>query len=140
MYLFKRGFLPNYFGDMCTIASQIHSYNTRNFLFYSIYSILFLFYIPLCRTNFRKFSSPFQGPTFFIWLSRDIQNSESISLFGKRFKKIPSFLVKLTLCWATHLFVFFLLFSSFLFFFLINPNFHSVPLACMIYPTLPGSL
>ena len=78
MYLFERGFLPNYFGDMCTIASQIHSYNIRNSS---------LFYIPLCRTNFRKFSSRFQGPTFFNSLSRDIQNSESISLFGKRFKK-----------------------------------------------------
>ena len=132
MYLFKRDFLPNYFGDMCTIASQIPFLYTRNSS---------LFYKPLCRTNFRTFSIRFQGPAFFNSLSRDFQNSESISLFGKRFKKIPSFLVKLTLCWAKHLFVFFFLFSSLLFFFfLINPNFHSVPLTCMIYPTVPGSL
>ena len=91
MYLFKRGLLPNYFRDMFTLASQIHSYNyyTRN---------LSLFYIPHCRTNFRKLSIGFQGPTFFNSLGREIQNSESISLFGKRLKKIPSFLVKLNLC------------------------------------------
>ena len=29
-YLFKRSLLPNYFRDMFTLASQIHSYNTRN--------------------------------------------------------------------------------------------------------------
>ena len=74
----KRDLLPNYFRDMFTLASQIHSYNTRNSS---------LFYIPHCRTNFRKFSIRFQGPTFFNSLSREIQNSESISLFGKRLKK-----------------------------------------------------
>ena len=55
MYLFKRGLLPNYFRDMFTLASQIHSYNTRNSS---------LFYIPHCRTYFRKFSIRFHGPTF----------------------------------------------------------------------------
>ena len=67
MYLFKRSLLPNYFRDMFTLASQIHSYNTRNSN---------LFYIPYCRTNLRKFS----GPTLFNSLSREIQNSESINL------------------------------------------------------------
>ena len=76
MYLFKRGLLPNYFRNMFTLC--IHSYNRRNSS---------LFYIPHCRTNFRKFSIRFQGPTFFNSLSREIQNSESISLFGKRLKK-----------------------------------------------------
>ena len=38
MYLFKRGFLPsNYFRDMFTLASQIHSYNTQKNSAYSIY-------------------------------------------------------------------------------------------------------
>ena len=45
MYLFKRGLLPNYFRDMFTLESQIHSSNTRNSS---------LFYIPHCRTNFRN--------------------------------------------------------------------------------------
>ena len=78
MYLFKRSLLPNYFRDMFTLASQIHSYKTRNSN---------LFYIPYCRTNLRKFSIRFQGPSFFNSLSREIQNSETISLFGKRLKK-----------------------------------------------------
>ena len=78
MYLFKRGLLPNYSRDMFTLESQIHSYNIRNSS---------LFYILHYRTNFRKFSIRFQGPTFFNSLSREIQNSESISLFGKRLKK-----------------------------------------------------
>ena len=78
MYFFKRGLLPNYFRDMFTLASQIHSHNTRNSS---------LFYIPHCRNNFRKFSIRFQGPKFFNSLSREIQNRESISLFGKRLKK-----------------------------------------------------
>ena len=46
-----------------------------------------LFYIPRCRTNFRKFSIRFQGPKFFNSLSREIQNSESISLFGERIQR-----------------------------------------------------
>ena len=89
MYLFKRSLLPNYFRDMFTLESQIHSCNKRNSS---------LFYIPYYRTNLRKLSIRFQGPTFFNSLSREIQNSENISLFGKRLKKIPSFLVKFTLC------------------------------------------
>ena len=71
MYVFKRSLLPNYFRDMFTLASQIHSYNTRNSN---------LFYIPYCRTNLRKLSIRFQGPTLFNSLSREIQNSESINL------------------------------------------------------------
>ena len=47
MYLFKRALLPNYFRDMFTLASQLHSHYTRNFK---------LFYIPPCRTNIRNFS------------------------------------------------------------------------------------
>ena len=77
MYLFKRGLLPNHFRDMFTLASQIHSHNTRNSS---------LFYTPHCRNNFRKFSIRFQGFKFFNSLSREIQNRESISLFGKRLK------------------------------------------------------
>ena len=37
MYLFKRGFLPNYFRDMFTLAGQIHSYNTQKNSAYPIY-------------------------------------------------------------------------------------------------------
>ena len=78
MYLFKRGLLPNYFRDMFTLESQIHSNNTRNSS---------VFYIPHCRNNFREFSIRLQGPKFLNSLSREIQNRESITLFGKRLKK-----------------------------------------------------
>ena len=79
MYLFKRGLLPNYFRDMFTLASQLHSHYTRNCT---------VFYILPCRTNIRNFSIRFQGPKFFNSLSPEIQNSESICLFGKRLKKL----------------------------------------------------
>ena len=78
MYLFKSGLLPNYFRNMFTLASQLHSHYTRN---------CNLYYIPPCRTNIRNFSIRFQGPKFFNSLSPEIQNSESIRLFGKRLKK-----------------------------------------------------
>ena len=78
MYLFKKGLLPNYFRNMFTLASQLHSHYTRN---------CNLYYIPPCRTNIRNFSIRFQGPKFFNSLSPEIQNSESIRLFGKRLKK-----------------------------------------------------
>ena len=39
------------------------------------------------ETNIRNFSIRFQGPKFFYSLSPEIQNSESIRLFGKRLKK-----------------------------------------------------
>ena len=78
MYLFKKGLLPNYFQDMFILASQVHSYNTRN--------SNRKFYIFPCRTNFRKFSIRFQVPKFFNSLYQEIQDSESISLFAKRLK------------------------------------------------------
>ena len=77
MYLFKKGLLPNYFCNMFTFASQLHSHYTRNCNHY---------YIPPCRTNIRNFSIRFQGPKFFNSLSPEIQNSESIRSFGNRLK------------------------------------------------------
>ena len=72
MYFFKRGLLPNYFRDMFTLASQIHSYNTRNSS---------LFCIPHCRTNFRKFSrfqlaksGKFKTVKLSVCLSKDLKN------------------------------------------------------------------
>ena len=79
MYLFKKGLLPNYFCNMFTFASQLHSHYTRNCNHY---------YIPPCRTNIRNFSIRFQGPKFFNSLSPEIQNSESIRSFGNRLKTL----------------------------------------------------
>ena len=109
MYLFKRGLLPNYFRNMFTLASQLHSHYTRN---------CNLYYIPPCRTNIRNFSIQFQGPKFFNSLSPEIQNSESIRLFGKDLKnsfflsQIYSFLSYILLIYS---FLFLFLFFFFLF-------------------------
>ena len=65
-------------GTRALLARQNCANNTRNSN---------LFYIPYCRTNLRKLLIWFQGPTLFNSLSREIQNSESISLFGKRLRK-----------------------------------------------------
>ena len=35
MYLFKRGLLPNYFRDMFTLASQLHSHYTTIATFFT---------------------------------------------------------------------------------------------------------
>ena len=106
MYLFKKGLLPNYFRNMFTLASQLHSH-TRN---------CNLYYIPPCRTNIRNFSIRFQGPKFFNSLSPEIQNSESIRLFGKRLKK---FLLSQSNILFFELRTSHLLFFSFSFFFLL---------------------
>ena len=78
MYLFKRGLLPNYFRNMFTLASQLHSHYTWN---------CNLYYVPPCWTNIQNFSIWFQGPKFFNLSSPEIQNSESIRLFGERLKR-----------------------------------------------------
>ena len=116
MYLFKKGLLPNYFRNMFTLASQLHSHYTRN---------CNLYYIPPCRTNIRNFSIRFQGPKFFNSLSPEIQNSESIRLFGNRLKQF-------LLSWLNIFFVelhtsSFLFFSFFFIFKIIHFNISSCP-------------
>ena len=69
----------------------------QNILLYLVWAKLCLpFFCPLCQCNlftcplvkpiFEKFSIQFQGPEFFNALSREIQNSESVGLFGKDLK------------------------------------------------------
>ena len=65
-------------GHLCFAFCRIETYYTRN---------CNLYYTPPCRTNIRNFSIRFQGPKFFNSLSPEIQNSESIRLFGNRLKK-----------------------------------------------------
>ena len=55
MYLFKRGLLPNYFRDMFTLASQIHSHKTRNSS---------LLYIPYYQTNLENSQFGFKVLSF----------------------------------------------------------------------------
>ena len=125
MYLFKKGLLPNYFQDMFILATQVHSYNTRN--------SNRKFYIFPFRTNFRKFSIRFQGPKFFNSLNQEIQDSESISLFAKRLN-VPSYLVTSTPL-KSYILVFFLFVLLSLFFLIPNNIFtYSVPeIYCLPY-------
>ena len=78
MYLLKRAFFLNYFRDMFTLASQIHSYNTQKNSAYSIYLNVELIFE---NSQFGYMVEVFNS------LSREVQNSESISLLGKRLKK-----------------------------------------------------
>ena len=129
MYLIKRGLLPNYFREMFTLTSQIHSHNTRNSN---------LFYIFPCRTNIRNFSIRFQGPKLFNSISPEIQNSESVGSFGKRLKK---FLLSQSPILDVELHTFtFSLFLCISFFSFILTQFHSVPFTLMMYPIFSGSL
>ena len=80
MFFFSKGFLPNSFNDMFTLANYIHPYNTRN-------SSNSNFYIPLVRTNIRKFSIRFQGPKFFNSLDSQIKSSGSTAQFCKNLKR-----------------------------------------------------
>ena len=75
MYPFKRGLLPNYFRNMFTLASQLHSHYTRN---------CNLYYIPPCQTNIQNFSIWFQGPKFLPRNSK--QWKHYIRLLGKDLK------------------------------------------------------
>ena len=73
MYLFKRGLLSNYFRDMFTLASQLHSHYTRN---------CNLFYIPPCRTNIcvsTRSVLKFKTVKASICLAKDLKNSFFLS-------------------------------------------------------------
>ena len=43
MYLFKKGLLPNYFRNMFTLASQLHSHYTRNCNLYTYLPVELIF-------------------------------------------------------------------------------------------------
>ena len=73
MFFFSKGLLLNSFNDMFTLAHHIHPYNTRN-------SSNCNFYIPLVRTNIRKFSVRFQGPKFFNSLDSQIKSPVDLPL------------------------------------------------------------
>ena len=45
------------------------------------------FHLPSCRTNLRKFSVSFQGPTYYNTIENDIKESNSLHLFKTKLKK-----------------------------------------------------
>ena len=48
---------------------------------------IFIFHFSSCRTNFRKFSVSFQGPTYYNSIENDIKESNSLHLFKTKLKK-----------------------------------------------------
>ena len=60
------------------LNKQVHSYATR---------YANDFHLPFCRTNLRKFSVSFQGPTYYNSLENDIKESNSLHSFKTKLKK-----------------------------------------------------
>ena len=73
----KNSFLPPRVNDNFSRSNQFHSYNTTNSQAYRL---------PYWRTNTKKFSPFFQGPTFFSSLDKEVINSQSISSFRKTWR------------------------------------------------------
>ena len=78
MFSFNRSLLPSKFNNYFSLNKQVHSYATR---------YANDFHLPFCRTNLRKFSVSFQGPTFYSSLNNDIKESNSLHSFRTKLKK-----------------------------------------------------
>ena len=61
-----------------SVNKQVHSYATR---------YVNDFHLPFCRTNLRKFSVSFQGPTYYDSLENDIKESNSVHSFKAKLEK-----------------------------------------------------
>ena len=70
--------LPSKFNNYFSLNKQVHSYATRH---------ANDFHLPSCRTNLRKFSVSFQGPTYYYSIENDIKESNSLHLFKTKLKK-----------------------------------------------------
>ena len=64
MFSFNHSLLPPKFNNYFSLNKQVHSYATR---------YANDFHLPFCRTNLRKFSVSFQGPTYYNSLETDIK-------------------------------------------------------------------
>ena len=53
MFSLNHSLLPSKFNNYFSLNKQVHSYGTR-------------YALPFCRTNLRKFSVSFQGPTYYV--------------------------------------------------------------------------
>ena len=78
MFSFNHSLLPPKFNDYFSLNKQVHSYATR---------YANDFHLPFCRTNLRKFSVSFQGPTYYNSLENDIKQSYSLNSFKTKLKK-----------------------------------------------------
>ena len=78
MFSLSHSLLPSKFNNYFSVNKQVHSYATRH---------ANGFHLPFCRTNLRKFSVSFQGPTYYNSLGNDIKESNSLHLFKTKLKK-----------------------------------------------------
>ena len=78
MFSLNHSLLPSKFNNYFSLNKQVHSHATR---------YANDFHLPFCRTNLRKFSVSFQGPTYYNSLEDDIKESNSLPLFKTKLKK-----------------------------------------------------
>ena len=76
MYKFHNQLLPTAFHSFFTKVTNIHKYNTRLAAKQS-------YYLPFVRTNYGKFNVPFQGPSIWNCIDKDIKSS-SKAMFKKK--------------------------------------------------------
>ena len=78
MLSLNHSLLPSKFNNYFSLNKQVHSYATR---------YANDFHLPFCRTNLRKFSVSFQGPTYYNSIENDIKESNSLHVFKTKLKK-----------------------------------------------------
>ena len=78
MFSFNHSLQPPKFNDYFSLNKQVHSYAIR---------YANDFHLPFRRTNLRKFSVSFQGPTYYNSLENDIKESYSLHSFKTKLKK-----------------------------------------------------
>ena len=78
MFSLNHSLLPSKFNIYFSLNKKVHSYATRH---------ANDFHLPFCRTNLRKFSVSFQGPTYYNSIENDIKESNSLHLFKTKLKK-----------------------------------------------------
>ena len=78
MFSLNHSLLPSKFNNYVSLNKQVRSYATRH---------ANDFHLPFCRTNLRKFSVSFQGPTYYNSIENDIKESNSLHLFKTKLKK-----------------------------------------------------
>ena len=77
MYLYHNDALPIAFNQIFQTGNQIHQYSTRYSDFYRPHS---------CRTDIKKFSILFQGPSIWNSLPSNIKNAPTFNIFKRVIK------------------------------------------------------
>ena len=78
MFSLNHSLLPSKFNNYFSLNKQVHSYATR---------YANDFHLPFRRTNLRKFSVSFQGPSYYNSIENDIKESNFLHLLKTKLKK-----------------------------------------------------